>query len=100
MLDSHDGIFVEACGSGDTCDGVAFRIKFLDHSMLFSAFMVLSFEGAVEVAVLAVKFLLSVFCVTVFAQVGALAASAGEGDHDFSLSVLMWTIPETVWFEG
>lgn len=50
-------------------------------------------EGAVEIAILAVKFLVSVFGVTVFAKVGALAASAGEGDHEFSLSVLMWTLP-------
>jgi hypothetical protein len=33
------------------------------------------------------KFLASVFGVTVFAQVSALAASAGERDHGFSLSV-------------
>lgn len=45
------------------------------------------FEGAVEVAGFAMKFLLSVFGVTVFAQVGALAASAGEGDHGLSISV-------------
>ena len=53
----------------------------------------LGLEGAVEVAVLAVKFLVSVFGVTVFAQVGALAASAGERDHGFSLSVLIGTLP-------
>ena len=100
MLDAHDGVFVQPDCSSDTSDGVAFGAEFFDHCVLLSTFVVVSFEGAVEVAVLAVKFLLSVFCVTVFAQVGALAASAGEGDHDFSLSVLMWTLPETVWFEG
>ena len=55
--------------------------------MLFGAFVVLGLEGAVEVAGFAMEFLLSVFAVTVFAQVGALAASAGEGDHEISLSV-------------
>jgi hypothetical protein len=37
--------------------------------------------------------LLSVFGVTVFAQVGALTASAGESDHEFSLSVQDRTLP-------
>ena len=61
--------------------------------MLFGAFVVLGLEGAVEIAVLAVKFLVSVFGVTVFAEFGALAASAGERDHELSLSVRMWTLP-------
>ena len=61
--------------------------------MLFGAFVVLGLEGAVKVAGFAMKFLVSVFGVTVFAQVGALAAAAGEGDHGFSLSVLIWTLP-------
>jgi hypothetical protein len=39
------------------------------------------------------EFLLSVFGVTVFAQVGALTASAGESDHEFSLSVQDRTLP-------
>jgi hypothetical protein len=42
---------------------------------------------------LAVKFLMSVFGVTVFAEFVALAASAGERDHELSLSVRMWTLP-------
>ena len=61
--------------------------------MLFGAFVVLSFEGTVKIAVFAMKFLLSVFGVTIFAQVGALAAAAGQGDHGLSLSVAMWTLP-------
>jgi hypothetical protein len=55
--------------------------------MLFGAFIVVGLEGAVEVASFAMKFLVSVFGVTVFAEFGALAASAGEGDHGCSLSV-------------
>ena len=62
--------------------------------MLFGAFVVLGLEGAVEVAGFAVEFLVSVFGVTVFAQVGALAAAAGQGDHRLSLSVAMWTLPD------
>jgi hypothetical protein len=38
--------------------------------------------------------LMSVFGVTVFAEFGALAASAGERDHELSLSVRMWTLPK------
>ena len=53
----------------------------------------LGLECAVEVAGFAMEFLVSVFGVTVFAQVGALAASAGERDHELSLSVRMWTLP-------
>jgi hypothetical protein len=41
------------------------------------------------------EFLLSVFGVTVFAQVGALTASAGESDHEFSLSVQDRTLPNS-----
>jgi hypothetical protein len=37
--------------------------------------------------------------VTVFAQVGALTASAGESDHEFSLSVQDRTLPKTI-FKG
>ena len=54
----------------------------------------LGLECAVEVAGFAMEFLVSVFGVTVFAQVGALAASAGERDHELSLSVRMWTLPK------
>ena len=54
---------------------------------MFGAFVVLGLEGAVEVAGFAVEFLVSLFGVTVFAEFGALAASAGERDHGFSLSV-------------
>jgi hypothetical protein len=68
-------------------DRVAFCAEFFDHGMLFGAFIVVGLEGAVEVASFAMKFLVSVFGVTVFAEFGALAASAGEGDHGCSLSV-------------
>ena len=67
--------------------------EFFDQRVLFSAFVVLGLECAVEVAGFAMEFLVSVFGVTVFAQVGALAASAGERDHELSLSVRMWTLP-------
>jgi hypothetical protein len=50
-----------------------------DYGVLFGAFVVLGLEGAVEVTGFAMKLLVSVFGVPVFAQVNALAASAGEG---------------------
>jgi hypothetical protein len=61
--------------------------------VLFSAFVVLGLEGAVEVAGFAMKFLVSVFGASVFAEFGALATAAGQGDHELSLSVRMWTLP-------
>jgi hypothetical protein len=39
------------------------------------------------------EFLVSVFGPSVFAEFGDLAALAGERDHEFSLSVRMWTLP-------
>lgn len=87
MLNAHDGIFVQSDCSSNTSDGVSFCAEFFDHCVLLGSFFVVGFEGAVEVAGLAVKFLASVFGVTIFAQVGALAASAGEGDHGLSISV-------------
>jgi hypothetical protein len=68
--------------------------------VLFGAFVVVGLEGAVEIAILAVEFLVSVFGVTVFAEFGALAASAGERDHELSLSVRMWTLPLSVLLVG
>ena len=67
VLNVHDGIFVQSDGSSDTADGVAFGAEFFDHRVLLAAFVVIGLERAVEVAGLAVKFLVSVFGVAVFA---------------------------------
>jgi hypothetical protein len=87
VLNVHYGVFVQSDCSSDTSDGVAFGAEFFDHRVLLIAFVVVGFEGAVEIAGLAVEFLASVFGMAVFAEVGTLAASAGEGNHGFSLSV-------------
>jgi hypothetical protein len=87
VLNVHDSIFIQADCSSDASDGVAFGAEFFDHGFLVSTFFVLGFEAAVEVAGLTVKFLVSVFGVAVFAELGAVAASAGEGNHEFSVSV-------------
>jgi uncharacterized membrane protein len=87
VLNVHDSIFIQSDCSGDTSDGVAFCAEFFDHRVLLGAFFVVGFKGAVEVAGLAVEFLASVFGATVFAEVRALAASAGKGDHGLSISV-------------
>ena len=87
VLNVHDSIFIQADCSSDASDGVAFCAEFFDHRVLLGAFFVVGFKGAVEVAGLAVEFLASVYGVAVFAEVDALAASAGKGDHGLSISV-------------
>jgi hypothetical protein len=54
---------------------------------------VVDLQGVVEVAGFATKFLVSDFGVTIFAEFGALAASADQRDHGRNLSVWMRTLP-------